>query len=180
MEKWKSIPGFNGAYEASNLGRIRRCVTVSKRGGRGHDSGEAGHIMALIVNWDGYVRCALWDGHKQKFSPVHRLVALAFHGDPPTKNHIINHKDGVKGNNVPDNIEWVTRSENHYHSLNVLKNKPSHGEKHWKSVLNENAVRDIRSRVSAGEMQKTLAEYYGVTQGHISFIVSRKLWAHVD
>ena len=43
---------------------------------------------------------------------VHRIVATAFHGDPPTKNHVVDHIDTNKQNNRPENLRWVTRLEN--------------------------------------------------------------------
>lgn len=43
---------------------------------------------------------------------VHRIVALAFHGEPPTKEHVVDHIDTNKQNNRPENLRWVTRLEN--------------------------------------------------------------------
>jgi len=43
---------------------------------------------------------------------VHRLVATAFHGEPPTKEHVVDHIDTNKQNNRPENLRWVTRLEN--------------------------------------------------------------------
>lgn len=43
---------------------------------------------------------------------VHRIVATAFHGEPPTKEHVVDHIDTNKQNNRPDNLRWVTRFEN--------------------------------------------------------------------
>jgi hypothetical protein len=43
---------------------------------------------------------------------VHRIVATAFHGDPPTKEHIVDHKDTNRQNNRPENLRWLTRLEN--------------------------------------------------------------------
>jgi hypothetical protein len=43
---------------------------------------------------------------------IHRIVATAFHGDPPTKEHVVDHIDTNKRNNRPDNLRWVTRLEN--------------------------------------------------------------------
>ncbi|CAK0890651.1 unnamed protein product [Prorocentrum cordatum] len=48
---------------------------------------------------------------------VHRLVAHAFLGPPPSTQHCdVNHKDRDRGNNHIDNLEFVTRSENICHS----------------------------------------------------------------
>lgn len=43
---------------------------------------------------------------------VHRIVAYAFHGDPPTDKHVVDHIDTNKQNNRPENLRWVTRFEN--------------------------------------------------------------------
>src|SRR5260221_348508 len=43
---------------------------------------------------------------------VHRIVATAFHGEPPTKEHVVDHRDTNKRNNRPENLRWVTRLEN--------------------------------------------------------------------
>ena len=43
---------------------------------------------------------------------VHRVVALAFHGEPPTKEHVVDHIDTNKQNNRPENLRWLTRLEN--------------------------------------------------------------------
>lgn len=43
---------------------------------------------------------------------VHRIVATAFHGEPPTKEHVVDHIDTNKQNNRPENLRWVTKLEN--------------------------------------------------------------------
>ncbi|MBD3905398.1 HNH endonuclease [Chryseobacterium sp. Ch-15] len=43
---------------------------------------------------------------------VHRIVTTAFHGEPPTKEHIVDHIDTNKQNNHPENLRWVTKLEN--------------------------------------------------------------------
>ncbi|WP_227287907.1 HNH endonuclease signature motif containing protein [Boseongicola sp. H5] len=53
---------------------------------------------------DGYMAIS---GHK-----LHRIVATAFHGEQPSKKHVVDHIDTNRRNNRPDNLRWVTRLEN--------------------------------------------------------------------
>lgn len=43
---------------------------------------------------------------------VHRIVALAFLGAPPTKEHVVDHIDTNKQNNRPENLRYLTKLEN--------------------------------------------------------------------
>lgn len=43
---------------------------------------------------------------------VHRIVATAFLGEPPTTEHVVDHIDTNKRNNRPENLRWVTKLEN--------------------------------------------------------------------
>ena len=43
---------------------------------------------------------------------VHRIVCTAFHGEPPTDSHVVDHIDTNRANNRPENLRWVTRLEN--------------------------------------------------------------------
>lgn len=43
---------------------------------------------------------------------VHRIVAIAFHGEPPGPNYVVDHIDSNCRNNRPENLRWLTRLEN--------------------------------------------------------------------
>ncbi len=43
---------------------------------------------------------------------VHRIVAFAFHGNPPSKEFVVDHIDTNRRNNRPENLRWLTRLEN--------------------------------------------------------------------
>lgn len=45
-------------------------------------------------------------------SRIHRIVATAFHGAPPTSEHVVDHIDTNRRNNCPENLRWLTRLEN--------------------------------------------------------------------
>lgn len=86
--------------------------------------------MRPTVTKDGYLRLDLSrNGVRKKFL-VHRLVALAYHGLPPTELHEVNHVNGIKTDNRPGNLEWVTRSQNILHAGAIgLRQYPT-GDQH--------------------------------------------------
>ena len=43
---------------------------------------------------------------------VHRIVAFAFHGNPPSDQHVVDHIDTNRANNRPENLRWLTKLEN--------------------------------------------------------------------
>jgi hypothetical protein len=43
---------------------------------------------------------------------VHKLVALAYLGDPPTERHEVAHLNGIKIDNRASNLAWKTHVEN--------------------------------------------------------------------
>ena len=73
-----------------------------------------GRVAKGHLRKDGYRAVTLHlNSHKQRFELVHRLVAAAFLGEPPSLLHThVNHKDGDRGNNVLSNLEYVTPQTN--------------------------------------------------------------------
>lgn len=102
---WREIPGFDGAYEVSDNGRIR---TV-----HAHPKGRtpAGHVMKPRLHENGYLNVGLRRGKRRVVVGVHRLVATAFHGEPQP-GWEARHLDGDKTNNAASNLRWGTHSDN--------------------------------------------------------------------
>jgi len=59
---------------------------------------------------------------------VHRIVCAAFNGESPIAGMDVNHLDGNTKNNKPNNLEWVTRSQNQKHAFSVLGRKHSRNQ----------------------------------------------------
>lgn len=73
-----------------------------------------GRELSQFKNPDGYLRVKM---NNLSYS-IHSLVAKFYLGERP-KDYVINHKDGNKLNNKPDNLEYVTITENIRHSINT-------------------------------------------------------------
>ena len=174
-ETWRAIPGYEGAYEVSDLGRVRsldRHVPTRRHGGapmRVH-----GRMKKQGTNRLGYRTVRI--GQRSK-ALVHRLIALTFLGPPPPGTQV-HHLDGCKHNNHASNLAWVTASENTKHAFETGLATPSRGESHYATRFTEEEVRTIR-RLAGTVSQQELAKRYGVRQPTISKIVRRERWAHV-
>lgn len=183
MENWKSIPGYEGYYEASDLGRIRSIDRIVPHGRHGTCK-QKSKILKPAFDDHKYLRVALSMGDVSRTYTVHRLIALTFLGERPERNEI-NHKSGIKADNSVDNLEYCTRSENVQHSFDNGLQKPMPGSLNGNSKLTEREVLEIREHVKtfSGRYygRDQLAKKYGVSSAHIKDIVSgrRGAWSHV-
>lgn len=77
MEIWKSVVGYEGLYEVSNMGKVRSCTRVIYFINGKHKH-YASQIMKTRVNQGGYVLATLSRNSKHRSFSVHKLVANAF------------------------------------------------------------------------------------------------------
>lgn len=118
-EIWKDIPGYEGCYQVSNLGRVKSLDRIVHRSD-GRIQHKREHILKLSEA-DEYYVISLHKSAQTTYHTVHRLVASAFLDNPEQKQQI-NHIDGDKHNNCISNLEWATSSENmqHAHRLGLV------------------------------------------------------------
>src|SRR5262245_627876 len=108
-EIWKDAPGYEGVYEVSNLGRIKRISAA--RGTR------IGWIFHTAIDKKGYSHTRLTDAKGvAKTVKIHRIVCKAFHPNPNNLPQV-NHKDTNKANNCADNLEWCDNDYNKKHAM---------------------------------------------------------------
>nr|DAJ02249.1 MAG TPA: homing endonuclease [Caudoviricetes sp.]DAM42420.1 MAG TPA: homing endonuclease [Caudoviricetes sp.] len=99
-EIWKDIKEYEGLYQVSNLGRVKRVTT--------------GRILKGSKDRGGYLVVNLSKNNSGSMKKIHRLVAQAFIPNPENKAEI-NHIDEDKTNNMLSNLDWMTRKENNNH-----------------------------------------------------------------
>ena len=115
-EIWKPIPGYEGLYEASSLGRIRTAEGKTTFSARFPHRVWRQRIMKQ--KWQSRkdskkldAKVCLWKDGEEKTHLVARLIAMSFLPAPYDKL-TVNHIDGNPQNNRIDNLEWVTNAEN--------------------------------------------------------------------
>ena len=131
----------------------------------------------------GYLRVKLYDigGETYQKVLIHRLVAAAYIGNPPSPKHMINHIDGNPSNNNVNNLEWVTSSENVQHAYDTklidIRNKS--GEKHPMAKLSREEVEAIKRIANTGLVkQATIAAWFGVGRRTVQNIKYGKSWKY--
>lgn len=169
-EKWKSIIGYEGLYEVSTFGNIKSLV---KKGNNIQKIRKQGLDIST-----GYATVQLNKNGTPLTKRVHRLVAEAFL-DKPSPKHIVNHKDGNKKNNRLDNLEWVTYSENTFHSFRTgLQKKIFGNENYITKIKNEDVVK-IRELIKLGFTNKDIASKFNVNPSQISRIKTGERRSHI-
>lgn len=117
VEVWKPVPGYEGFYEVSNMGRVRSLprVVEDKLGRR---RPVPGCMLKLTPRQPGnqagnisYLAVGLCRNGTTKSVTVHRLVVLAFLGEPKP-GQVVRHLDGDHRNNKLSNLVWGTPVEN--------------------------------------------------------------------
>lgn len=171
-EEWRSVVGYDGLYEVSNMGNLRslrrgivKCLKPSKC------AGEYRHV-------------GLWKNKELKYHNVHRIVAIAFLKNEHDKK-TVNHKNGDRHDNRSENLEWCTYKENTQHA--ALKGRLSCGEDRWNSKLTRrdvNIIREIirnrpknrRYKSSRQYSNNSIGKLFNVSASTISRVASAKGW----
>jgi len=169
VECWKPFLGYEGLYEISNRGRVKRV-------GKGRGS-KAGKIRALFKDDRGYVFVILSKANKRTTKKIAPIVAKVFIDNPQGLPEV-NHKDGDKNHNYVENLEWVSRSKNMKHAFATGLHS-TRGVRHPRTHLTEDDVRKIRLRHFEGATYAQIGREFEMSKGGIYCIVNRSTWKHV-
>lgn len=179
-EEFRPVPGYEGRYEISNLGRVKSLPRMTRHS-EGRTKKVPGRFLAQAPS-KGYLTVRLYREQGAGITNlVHRILAMAFISAPPFDGAHVNHIDGNRLNNEASNLEWCTHLQNTRHAISIGLFKPK-GQDASRAKLTNEQVLEIRRRykpfdpVNGG---KPLAKEFGVSNALIGNIAARRYWTHI-
>ena len=172
-EIWKPVVGHEGAYEVSDLGRVRslsRCIKRT-RNGKCEEVLRKGRVLRPDECHGGHLQVTL-SGRKKR--PVHQLVAEAFLGLKPEGCRVL-HRDGNPANNCVYNLYWGRFGESNTRTAARLFYQKGR-------ELSREQVLLLRERAAAGFAygeRHQLAVSWGVDPSIVYQTLAGKLYGHV-
>lgn len=161
-----------------NEARTRTIKRIRNGFGQSFTSHSPSVKLSPFLNRNGYLVVSTLQNGKRPKVFVHRLIAMCFvHGYKP---HLtVNHINGIKTDNRPENLEWVTLSQNSKHEwetglVNLRgENQPMH-------KLTQRQVIHIRKALRVGVPANSLSIIANVSPSTIYLIEKGKRWAHIQ
>lgn len=170
MEEWRDVVGYEGYYQVSDSGRVRRA--------KAYRTTWSGRVLKPKLTSYGYHEVDLSRDNARRTMKIHTLVVEAFIGCVPP-GYQVNHKNGNRADNRLSNLEIVTPQQNAMHAAGVLG--AYRGKRNGMTKLTAAQVREIRRLYATGNITQTaLAERYQVNQGTVWCILQRRTWAWLD
>lgn len=180
LEEWRDVPGYEGIYQASNLGRVRSLdhIVSVRRGDTLFVRPRRGRVFRPQDNGDGRKFIILSKDGVHQIWKVHRVITAAFLGSCP-EGLQVNHINGDPSDNRICNLEYVTPKENMKHRADVL-GMTQYGTDNPANRLSEDNVREIRKLRATGMTYKRIADTFGVTPSAAQNIIYGKTWAWLE
>lgn len=159
-EVWKDVINFEGIYQISNNGRVRRITNSGFR-----------YLSDTNIDTKGYLQCGLSKENKKTQYNIHRLVAIHFLDSPKDLDKItVNHKDGNRLNNHYTTLEWMSFSENAKHSHENGLTPYLKGENAGAAKLSKNQFKNIIRLIEQGVKGVDICRMYNIAPSTVSTI----------
>jgi len=167
-EIWKDITGYEGLYQVSNYGRVKKIDSsyrnINKK-----------RILSQTLSKTEYYYVYLRNTSLKRRS-VHRLLAIHFIPNPNNYPEI-NHINGIRNDNRIENLEWCNHQQNILHARRVLKKGV--GVNHYRAKFNTEQIKDIKEKHTYySKSIADLAKEYSVTSSTIKRIIDNKSYVY--
>lgn len=172
MAKWRPVPGYEGLYEASDEGSVRRLpgtVPLQSRWGTPMLRPVHGVLLTPCYDADGYQTVRLCKGGRAATLRLGRVILAAATG--AFENAEAAHLNNIRTDNRLANLEWQTRLENEQH-------KTATGRRPRATVpsFSPRAVSAVRSMRASGFTLQEMSALFGVHYTTLQLICSFKTW----
>lgn len=177
---FKEIPGWPG-YLASSEGKV---YSIKIPGGRGMlDYNNPHEVIGRVCKRGNRVihRVGLRDGsHKKYMLSVSRLVWMAFNNVPHIPDgYIIDHIDCNTLNNIPENLQCITYSENTKRAYKNIRTAFTNGAINGRTVLTIQKVGSILRDYAKGLTKSQIYRKYSISQAQARRIINRQAWKYL-
>ncbi len=136
------------------------------------------HKLSICLDSCGYPMVSIFKGDKRIVCRVHRLMARTFLASFK-EELFVNHINGIKTDNVIENLEMCTRSENTLHSFKLGLQTPLRGSSNGWAKLSDDEVIEIRALLGTTSGIK-IAKIYKVSKRTIYRIRDGITWSHLQ
>lgn len=169
-EIWKDVIGYEGYYQVSNIGRVKRLPTIVNHSEPGFKAIKNGRILKQGYNARfGYMIVQLSKHGVVRTLRVNVLVAIAFIPNPENKPQV-NHINGIKTDNRCSNLEWATEMENRRHAIRMGLIKGNDASK----MITRETLDKMESMRVDGYTQPQIAKAFNVHQCTVSRALAGK------
>lgn len=176
---FKEIPNWPG-YLASSEGKI---FSVKIPGAQGMLDYNNPHEMVPRVQKSGnrlHSRVGLRNGTgTKKMLPVSRLVWSAFNNASIPDGYVIDHIDCNPLNNIPENLQCITYSENTKRAYKNTRTAFTNGAINGQTVLDTQTVGQILLDHREGLTQGQIVEKYGISQAQVRRVINGESWKYI-
>lgn len=178
-EVWVDALNFEGYYQVSNLGRVKRLKRQSKNS-RGNSLRTLPEKILSLTNRNLkiYITVKLTVKGVTKSVQLHRLVLCSFETEP-VGGREVNHINGNKRDNSLANLEWVTRQENVNHAIKLKLRTKIFGEQTNSNKMTSSTVKKIWKLRNKGFSYVKISEKLNVSQKMVGDVVRGRTWNHI-
>lgn len=147
-EEWKDVPGYEGKYKISNLGRVKSLLSNI--------------YLKHCVNSVGYYQVTLCLDGKKFNHTIHKLIAESFLFKK-CDGLVVDHINNNKLDNRIENLQFVT------HRINITKDKKNTVSKYI-GVTFEKKNNKWRSRIRIDKKNLHLGYFNDEYEAHLRYL----------
>lgn len=164
VEEWRPIPGYEGIYSVSSLGKVRSEERQIAHGSSFRTVKE--RVLCQNRTTNGYLALRLWRNAEFRVARVHQLVAEVFIARPQD-GLMVDHIDRDRSNNKASNLRWITKAQN-------MKNTQCRGSSGLKfAYLMPSGRYQSRYKPGAGKPMVSCGTYDTPYQAHLAAVAHR-------